>query len=677
MWLARVGEAVLRLWRQAFSRPGDERRGLTEGTRLTIEEPERPRRTPTEVTDAEYEEIATRVAAAPAVAPMADVRAVAATASAEPTTKPSVDTSRPGGKKQARREAAERAQRAAVEARSRARVEAETAARIEAEARKARAAASARALADGEAKARAEAEAEAEAAEEKSGAEAEAAAQALAEVEARAHAEAEAAEEKARAAAEAAAQALAEVEAKAHAEAEARAHAEAEARAHAEVEAAEEKARADVEAAAQALAEVEAKAHAEAEAAEDKARAEAEAAAQALAEVEAKARAEAEAAEDKARAEAEAAAQALAEVEAKARAEAAAAEEKARAAAEAQALAEAEERTRVEADAKARLEVEAKTKAEAKIKADAEDKARRRAAIEIPKDYVPSAESTNELYQLELDGFEGPLDLLLFLIRRHALDVFDIPIAFICDRYADCLKAMEELNIDVASEFLLMAAELLHIKSKMLLPRPADVEDDEEEIDPRAELVRRLLEYQKFKDAAAQLSGRDRFGRDVFARAPEPLPRPDGPVPLREVGLFALIEAFDAALQRQKPELRHKVMLETASVRQRIRALVESMAERDSMPFAEFLTAVARRIDLVVTFLAILEMTRLRLLRLYQSESGELYLSRRFETREQAYELMQGVDTTLDGPEAGAGQESLTTAPSGDEPDSGAPAAES
>ena len=672
MWLARVGEAVLRLWRQAFSRPGDERRGLTEGTRLTIEEPERPRRTPTEVTDAEYEEIATRVAAAPAVAPMADVRAVAATASAEPTTKPSVDTSRPGGKKQARREAAERAQRAAVEARSRARVEAETAARIEAEARKARAAASARALADGEAKARAEAEAEAEAAEEKSGAEAEAAAQALAEVEARAHAEAEAAEEKARAAAEAAAQALAEVEAKAHAEAEAkahaeaeaRAHAEAEARAHAEVEAAEEKARADVEAAAQALAEVEAKAHAEAEAAEDKARAEAEAAAQALAEVEAKARAEAAAAEEKARAAAEA--QALAEAEERTRVEA---EERTRV--------EAEERTRVEADAKARLEVEAKTKAEAKIKADAEDKARRRAAIEIPKDYVPSAESTNELYQLELDGFEGPLDLLLFLIRRHALDVFDIPIAFICDRYADCLKAMEELNIDVASEFLLMAAELLHIKSKMLLPRPADVEDDEEEIDPRAELVRRLLEYQKFKDAAAQLSGRDRFGRDVFARAPEPLPRPDGPVPLREVGLFALIEAFDAALQRQKPELRHKVMLETASVRQRIRALVESMAERDSMPFAEFLTAVARRIDLVVTFLAILEMTRLRLLRLYQSESGELYLSRRFETREQAYELMQGVDTTLDGPEAGAGQESLTTAPSGDEPDSGAPAAES
>jgi segregation and condensation protein A len=273
---------------------------------------------------------------------------------------------------------------------------------------------------------------------------------------------------------------------------------------------------------------------------------------------------------------------------------------------------------------------------------------RARAPVDIPSDYVPAAESEHALYRVDLEGFEGPLDLLLFLIRRHAIDVFDIPMAFVCERYLGYLKVMESLNIDVAAEFLAMAAELLHIKSKMLLPRPVEVED-EEEVDPRAELVRRLLEYQKYKDAADQLSSLNRTGRDTFGRDPEELPPAAEKAPLAEVGLFALIEAFDTVLRRQKPELRHQVMMETASVRQRIRSLIAVFTERHQVPFLELLGELATRVDVVVTFLSILEMARLQMLKIYQSSEGAIYLEARFETTEQALDRLQGIDSTLDG----------------------------
>ena len=136
-------------------------------------------------------------------------------------------------------------------------------------------------------------------------------------------------------------------------------------------------------------------------------------------------------------------------------------------------------------------------------------------------------------YKIQLENFYGPLDLLLFLIRRHQVDIFDIPISFVCARYLEYIKMMQDLNVDVASEFMSLAAELLLIKSKMLLPRPVDVDGDEEETDPRAELVRRLLEYQKYKDAAVQLADHDWLGRDSFSRDPERIPvvRVDGKPP--------------------------------------------------------------------------------------------------------------------------------------------------
>ena len=142
-------------------------------------------------------------------------------------------------------------------------------------------------------------------------------------------------------------------------------------------------------------------------------------------------------------------------------------------------------------------------------------------------------------YTVQLPNFEGPLDLLLHLIQQHELDILDIPIAFITEKYVDYILLMQELNIDIASEYLVMAATLTHIKSRLLLPVPPDEaeEGDEEELDPRAELVRRLLEYQKYKLAAGELSSRSIFGRDVFARGLEALKQLEGGkmhLPVRE-----------------------------------------------------------------------------------------------------------------------------------------------
>src|SRR5688500_9862944 len=154
-------------------------------------------------------------------------------------------------------------------------------------------------------------------------------------------------------------------------------------------------------------------------------------------------------------------------------------------------------------------------------------------------------------YRVELPVFEGPLDLLLHLIEEHELDVRDIPIAFVAAKYVEYITLMQELNIDVASEYLVMAATLAYIKSKMLLPAaPDDEEDvDEAELDPRAELVRRLLEYQKYKNAAEQLGAGDVLGRDVFRRGIS-APEAEGPAPIAGLSLFKLLDAFQAVLSR-------------------------------------------------------------------------------------------------------------------------------
>lgn len=222
-------------------------------------------------------------------------------------------------------------------------------------------------------------------------------------------------------------------------------------------------------------------------------------------------------------------------------------------------------------------------------------------------------------YNVKLPTFEGPLDLLLHLIEEHELNVMDIPIAFVAKKYVEYITLMEELNIDIASEYLVMAATLTHIKSKMLLPVvPTDQEDESEsELDPRAELVRRLLEYQKYKHAAEQLSSNPVLGRDVFLRG-VPAPNVEGVAPLAGLSLFKLLDAFQGVLSRAKNVVDHQIDFERFSITDRINELSEMLKSRGKVLFEELFEGHRGRADLIVTFLAILEMTRLRLTRVEQ-----------------------------------------------------------
>lgn len=256
-----------------------------------------------------------------------------------------------------------------------------------------------------------------------------------------------------------------------------------------------------------------------------------------------------------------------------------------------------------------------------------------RTPVGIPKKYRPAETSTHALFKVELEEFAGPLDLLLYLIRQHDLDIFDIPIAFITERYLAMLHAMEDLSIDLAGEFLVLAAELTHIKSKMLLPpkEGVPVEDaDEDEGDPRLELVRRLLEYQKYRDAATELQDFDQLGRDVFARIPPPGGAPDDFDPgLKDTSIFRLVEAMSDVLSRLEPELQHEVTTDWVNVNDRIRQIYahsETVGERFTFR-SLFRRADGRRV-VVVTFLAILELARLRSIRIEQeAEQGDTPLT--------------------------------------------------
>jgi len=233
-------------------------------------------------------------------------------------------------------------------------------------------------------------------------------------------------------------------------------------------------------------------------------------------------------------------------------------------------------------------------------------------------------ESAPDSFPVKLTNFEGPLDLLLHLIKKHEVDIHDIPIALITAQYLEAIALMEELDLDVAGEYIVMAATLIHIKSKMLLPRPetaAGVES--EDVDPRDALVRRLLEHQKFKAAAGLLHEREQL------RAAQWL-RPDGRIAEIagddfeaefEVDLFSLMNAFNAVLQRAK--LRPKILLppEQLPVETRIEQLLARLSETEACGFEDLFADIQDRSGLIVTFLALLEMIRLKLVRVFQSGS--------------------------------------------------------
>lgn len=222
-------------------------------------------------------------------------------------------------------------------------------------------------------------------------------------------------------------------------------------------------------------------------------------------------------------------------------------------------------------------------------------------------------------YRVALPSFEGPLDLLLHLIQQHELDILNIPISFVTEQYLKYVTLLEDLNIDAASEYLVMAATLAYIKSRSLLPTVPDEQDegDDAEGDPRAELIRRLLEYQKYKNAAETLDAREWLGRDVFARGTA-APSVDGPAPLAPVSLFKLLDAFQAVLQRAKITVDHEIDFERLSITDRIGQISELLKLRSRLTFEELFEGQISRADLIVTFLSLLEMTRLRMTRIFQ-----------------------------------------------------------
>jgi segregation and condensation protein A len=250
-----------------------------------------------------------------------------------------------------------------------------------------------------------------------------------------------------------------------------------------------------------------------------------------------------------------------------------------------------------------------------------------RSPVGIPKQYKPTETSTHQLLRVELGEFAGPLDLLLYLIRQHDLDVFNIPISFITEKYLAMLDVMEGLPIDVAAEFLVMAAELAHIKSKMLLPPKEGVPvepEEEDEGDPRSDLVRRLLEYQKYRDAAGDLSDRDQLGRDVFTRDVLPSEAAEDFDPgLRDLSIFRLVEAMADVLSRLEPEKQHEVIADTVTISERIRAVVELAEKHGSrLTFKQLFAGMESRRVVVMTFLAILEMARLKMLKIEQAPAA-------------------------------------------------------
>ncbi len=238
-----------------------------------------------------------------------------------------------------------------------------------------------------------------------------------------------------------------------------------------------------------------------------------------------------------------------------------------------------------------------------------------------PQDY----ESGLERYPVRLEVFEGPLDLLLHLIRKHEIDIYDIPISLVTRQYLEYLELMEEMQLDIAGEFLVMAATLIHIKSRTLLPRPAPEQEDPEE-DPREALVRRLVEHQRFKAAAELLHERETVRSAQWGRPDERIATLAGEgldaEPELEVDLFSLMTAFRAVVERAKQRPKVVLPMEQMSIEQRIEQLLEQLSETEAAGFEDLFDDAAVRSDLILTFLALLEMIRMKIIRVFQSGVG-------------------------------------------------------
>ncbi len=235
------------------------------------------------------------------------------------------------------------------------------------------------------------------------------------------------------------------------------------------------------------------------------------------------------------------------------------------------------------------------------------------AVTAMPLDlYIPP-----DALEVILETFEGPLDLLLYLIRKQNLDILDIPIAEITRQYMVYVELMQSARLELAAEYLLMAAMLAEIKSRMLLPRPSEVENEEE--DPRAQLIRRLQEYERYRKAAEDIDDRPRVGREIYLAVVE---CDDKPVKRVEpnVTLFEMLDAFRSVLQRAEMYRHHRVLMETLSVRERMTQILSSINAEHFLSFESLFNVKEGRMGVVVTFMAVLELLKESLLVLVQNE---------------------------------------------------------
>src|SRR5690349_22334599 len=228
-------------------------------------------------------------------------------------------------------------------------------------------------------------------------------------------------------------------------------------------------------------------------------------------------------------------------------------------------------------------------------------------------------------YKVKLDVFEGPLDLLLYLIKQDEIDIYDVSLERITSQYLEYLQAFKELNIELAGEFIVMAANLIYLKSRSLLPIDQQPpEEDAQEDDPRWELIRQLIEYKKFKEAAAELHQRELEQERIFARDDGSGFETQEPLRLGEVGIFQLINAFQTVIKRLEARQDvQEILGERFSVSEKIDAILSRVASGVPVRFSDLFGAAVSRVEVVVTFLALLELIRLKQIRAFQKNIFE------------------------------------------------------
>ncbi len=224
-------------------------------------------------------------------------------------------------------------------------------------------------------------------------------------------------------------------------------------------------------------------------------------------------------------------------------------------------------------------------------------------------------------YQIKLEIFEGPMDLLLHLIKKHELDIYSIPIALITQQYLEYINLMKSLDMEIAGDFLVMASTLTHIKSKMLLPPPENPENDEDGIDPRAELIRRLLEYKSFKDAAGSLESKEELWSQMYTRPAETtpdMPADDEPL-LFDFHLFDLLTALKDVMARV-PDAKFEITADAVSITEKISQILSRLEIIDSLLFSDLFEGSTSKAQVIATFLALLELIKTRVVKVFQIE---------------------------------------------------------